>query len=86
MGVAIFIKSQKEIHLAGAGKKFGMGDGDYSWAGLWLPLDKTELVKSHWEKNPPGNLGHGIWLKQFESSSGAIYWNGKSLEWYQLSD
>lgn len=85
-GIAIFIKSQKVIHLGGAGEKLGMGDGDYSWAGLWLPLDKTELKESHWEKNSPRNIGQGIVLKQFESSSGAIYWNGKALEWYQVSD
>jgi len=85
-GVAIFIKSQEDIHLIGAGKKFGMGDGDYSWANLWLPFDKTGLKKSHWEKNPPKNIGQGIVLRQFESSSGAVYWNGKSLEWYQVSD
>ena len=85
-GVAIFIQSQKIIHVAGAGVNLGMGDGDYSWADLWLPLDKTELKQSHWEKKPPGNIGQGIRLTQFESSSSAIYWNGKSIEWYQVSD
>lgn len=85
-GVAIFIKSQSLIRLVGAGIRFGNGGDDYSWADLWMPLEKTELKKSHWEKHSPRNIGQGIEIIKFESASGAIYWNGKSLEWYQVSD
>lgn len=85
-GIAVFIKAQKKIHLIGAGIKFGNGGDDYSWADLWLPFEKTELKKSHWEKNSPRNVGQGIEIIKFESASGAIYWNGKELEWYQVSD
>lgn len=85
-GIAIFIKSQDIIHLIGAGKKFGYGSDDYSWVDTWLPFEKTELKKSHWEEHNPKNIGGGIEIRKFESSSGAIYWNGRSLEWYQVSD
>jgi hypothetical protein len=85
-GLAIFIRSQEGIQYIGAGKKFGMGNGDYSWANYWLPVEKTDFKKSPWEKETPKNIGQGVEMGQFESSSGAVYWNGKELNWYQLSD
>ena len=86
LGIAFFVRETQTVHIVGAGTPFENMGGNFDWADFWQIVPKGVLRDSHWEKEPPTAQGAAIMTGKSESSSAAIYWNGVSFVWYQVSD
>jgi hypothetical protein len=73
--------------VLGAGNNSkGRGD-DYSGLDVWSLIPKGKVLNSNWENHRKVVLlGDALVIGKSESSSVAIYWNGKSYTFYQLTD
>jgi hypothetical protein len=86
-GIAILHQGSKRPTVLGAGNNSkGRGD-DYSGLDVWSLIPKGKVLNSNWENHRKVVLlGDALVIGKSESSSVAIYWNGKSYPFYQLTD
>lgn len=92
-GILIIHGKTDDYSIIGAGEKFDNRFSDISWMDVWkvyrsstsnqltykenMDIDDSILISVH---NPC------LEIKKTESSSGLIYWNGKSYKWSQKSE
>lgn len=82
-GIAIFHASRPQsmhtrtISIVGAGHPIGKAGDDLAWVNVWKLLKHTETVKGLELE------GDAIQIERRDSTSGIVFWNGKSYEWLQ---
>ena len=86
-GIAFFLKNDS-VFFAGAGKSFGPGGNDFSWADEWEIFDKEKTYQITFKEN--GDIdgeeevlleNPAISIRQSEGSGGLIYFNGEKFVW-----
>lgn len=86
-GIAFFLKDDS-VFVAGAGKSFGPGGNDFSWADEWEIFDKEKTYRITFKEN--GDIdgeqevmldNPAISIRQSEGSGGLIYFDGNKFTW-----
>ena len=71
----------------GAGVNYRGGGDDYAGLDVWTLIPKGKVLKSIWEgQRKVVLLGDAFVIGRSESSSTALYWDGKGYASYQLTD
>jgi hypothetical protein len=86
-GIAFFLKNDS-VFVAGAGKSFGPGGNDFSWADEWEIFDKEKTYQITFKENDDIDgeeevllENPAISIRQSEGSGGLIYFNGEKFVW-----
>ena len=85
LGIALCHYKKNEVFIVGAGHKIGNGGDDFKWMHVWSVYPKSK-VQSPEERLPIQLIGEGLSVEEGESASGLIYWDGKTYQWYQMTD
>jgi hypothetical protein len=86
-GIIIYHTSSKKYFIVGAGKELATRPGDdYGWMDAWEIYCKKDVELGVGESKKIKLIGEAILITKLESSSGLIYWDGKSYQWYQQGD
>ncbi len=86
VGVAIVHAGAAQPLVVGAGTPVGAGGGDFSWMNAWHVYSKGTVQQGAVSDPPPKLRGDALLVKKLEASSGIIYWDGASYQWYQQGD
>jgi len=86
-GIIIYHPSSKKHFVIGAGRELATRQGDdYGWMDAWEVYCKKDVELGVGESKKIKLIGEAILITKLESSSGLIYWDGKSYQWYQQGD
>ena len=86
-GIVILHQGSKKAIVMGAGVNHGGGGDDYAGLDVWSLLPKGKVLNSSWEDHRKVVLkGDALVIGRSESSSVAIYWDGKRYASYTLTD
>ncbi len=86
LGIAMFLRGQPKPTIVGAGTALYDRGEDYQSFDIWSLIPKGEVLESHWEDRQVKLRGDAILVAKSESSSHAIYWDGKKISVYWLTD
>ena len=86
LGILFLRQGRKGYFIAGAGSNTSDRGDDLSYVDIWSVISKGEVLDSHWEDKKIKLRGDAVLIEKSESSAIAIYWNGKSFSFYQLTD
>ena len=86
LGIVVLTRNGRFTFIAGAGTNVaGRGD-DYKWIDLWTLIGKGQLLESSYEDKKVRLTGDAVLLEKSESGAFALYWDGKSFQFFQISD
>jgi len=97
-GILLIHGGSNRYFLFGAGKKFGNGSDNFSWANRWMIYTKKTVQQTKFDKESGDIIGSklvkltrpGILVSDEEDgtavSGGIIYWNGKKYIWIQQGE
>jgi hypothetical protein len=86
-GIVILHQGNRRPTVIGAGVNFRDRGDDYAGLDVWSLIPKGKVLNSSWEDHRKVALrGDALVIGKSESSSVAIYWDGKRYAFYQLTD
>ncbi len=84
-GLAIIHYRGRKLFLIGAGNPTEERGSDLNGLDMWTLIPKGRL-ESPYEEKAVTLVGDAILLTKSDSASVALYWNGKTYAWFQISD
>jgi hypothetical protein len=86
-GIVILHQGSKQLTLLGAGNNYQDRGDDFTGLDVWSLIPAGVVLDSSWEDHRKVVLvGDALVVGKSESSSVAIYWDGKAYTFYELSD
>lgn len=92
-GIAIIFSGSNKHFILGAGKKFGNGGDNFSWADKWDIFNTKTTYETTFKENGDVDGGRevkldrpAIEIRENEGSGGLIYFTGSGFTWIQQGD